>query len=79
MRKWSMHEQRSNHGLDRNDATDRVRWHRQPIAWLGIAILALSLAGCIWMIMLGVHHADESLPTGDEQLLMVPLRHSDQP
>ena len=34
-------------------------WYRQPILWLGAAILGASLAGCIWMIVLGARHADE--------------------
>lgn len=79
MRKWSMHGRRSNGAPGNDDAAGLMRWYRQPIVWLGIAILALSLAGCIWMIVLGGRHADVPLPTGDEQLLKVPLRRSDQP
>ena len=33
-------------------------WYRQPVLWLGAAILAASLAGCVWMIVLGSRHAD---------------------
>lgn len=33
-------------------------WYRQPVLWLGAAILIASLAGCIWMIVLGARHAD---------------------
>jgi hypothetical protein len=36
-----------------------ARWYRQPILWLGAAIFAASLAGCVWMIVLGARHADE--------------------
>ncbi|UGB37599.1 hypothetical protein [Frateuria soli] len=36
-------------------------WYRQPVLWLGAAILAASLAGCVWMIVLGVRHADQPL------------------
>ena len=39
-------------------------WHRQPVAWLGLAIFVASLAGCVWMIVLGTRHADEPVPTG---------------
>jgi hypothetical protein len=34
-------------------------WYRQPILWLGVAIFLASLAGCVWMIVLGARHADE--------------------
>ena len=33
-------------------------WYRQPVLWLGAAIFAASLAGCIWTIVLGSRHAD---------------------
>ena len=39
-------------------------WYRQPVLWLGLAILLLSLAGCIWMIVLGARHGDAPLETG---------------
>jgi hypothetical protein len=46
------------------DPTARGSWYRQPVAWLGLAIFVASLAGCIWMIVLGARHADEPVPTG---------------
>lgn len=36
-------------------------WYRQPVLWLGAAILAASLAGCVWMIVLGSRHVDVPL------------------
>lgn len=36
-------------------------WYQQPVLWLGVAILVASLAGCVWMITLGVRHADPPL------------------
>lgn len=38
-------------------------WYRQPVLWMGAAILVASLAGCVWMIVLGARHAD--LPLED--------------
>lgn len=38
-------------------------WYRQPVLWLGIVIFVASLAGCVWMIVLGMHHADTPLET----------------
>ncbi|WP_130618895.1 hypothetical protein [Dyella amyloliquefaciens] len=34
-------------------------WYRQPVLWLGVAFFLASLAGCVWMIVLGARHADE--------------------
>jgi hypothetical protein len=38
-------------------------WFRQPVLWLGAAVFAASLAGCIWLIVLGMRHADTPLDT----------------
>lgn len=35
-------------------------WYRQPIAWLGVAIFLVSMAGCVWMIMVSLRY-DETL------------------
>ncbi|QNK01195.1 hypothetical protein [Dyella telluris] len=35
------------------------RWYHQPVVWLGAAFFAASLAGCVWMIVLGARHADQ--------------------
>ncbi|MBO9663014.1 hypothetical protein [Dokdonella sp.] len=52
--------------------TDAGRaWYRQPVLWLGALLLAGSLGGCIWMIVLGVQNADEAVPTG-ERVFKVP-------
>jgi len=37
------------------------RWYRQPIVWLGTAILMATLAGCVLLIILGARYADEPL------------------
>lgn len=48
-------------------------WYRQRVLWLAVALLAASVAGCLWMIVLGARHADQPLPGVHEQLLRVPL------
>lgn len=53
-------------------------WYRQPVLWLGVLLLAASLGGCIGMIVLGLRHADEAVPTGG-QLFKVPLARPTQP
>ncbi|MFC4822628.1 hypothetical protein [Dokdonella ginsengisoli] len=61
-------------------AADSTRdaWYRQPILWLGALLLAASLGGCIGLIVLGVRHADEAVPTGG-QLFKVPLARPSPP
>ncbi|MEO8459273.1 MAG: hypothetical protein ABI451_01985 [Dokdonella sp.] len=54
-------------------------WYRQPVVWLGIAIFVASLAGCIWMVVLGSRHADEPLPDAVPSIMKVPLTRSPQP
>lgn len=52
-------------------------WYRQPVLWVGAAILAASLAGCVWMIVLGAQHAD--LPLEDvhpHTLLDMPMHRA---
>lgn len=51
----------------------RGAWHRQPLFWLGASILAASLAGCAWMILLASRYPDPALETGGEQILRMPL------
>ena len=55
---------------------DAGAWFRQPVVWLGAAILVASIAGCIITIVLAVRHADTPVETGSGNVLKVPLRHS---
>ncbi|MCK9540010.1 hypothetical protein [Dokdonella sp.] len=50
-------------------------WYRQPVVWLGAVLLAASLAGCVWMIVLATRYADEPLPTAGGQVFKVPRAH----
>jgi hypothetical protein len=50
-------------GADPVPAPARTAWYRQPILWLGAVLFVASLAGCVWMIVLGMHHADTPLET----------------
>ena len=52
-------------------------WYRQSIVWLGAAILAASLAGCIWMIVLGARYDDAPLEnTPAHTLLNMPVQQA---
>lgn len=33
-------------------------WYRQPVLWLGAAVFAASMAGCIWIIVVGARYDD---------------------
>ena len=48
-------------------------WWRQPVLWLGAAILLASLAGCIVMLMLAARHADTPLPKAAAEVMRVPV------
>lgn len=48
-------------------------WYRQPILWLGAFILAASLAGCIWMIVLAMQNPDELTHEPERAVLGVPV------
>lgn len=38
-------------------------WYRQPVLWLGAGIFVATLAGCVWMIVLGARHQDQPMET----------------
>lgn len=48
-------------------------WYRQPILWLGMFVFALSMAGCIWMIVLAVQNPDIPTYKPDRAVLGVPM------
>jgi len=52
--------------------TASEQWHRQPVLWLGVAILLASIAGCIAMVVLASRYPDEPLPLQSDQMLKVP-------
>ncbi len=54
-------------------------WYRQPVLWLGALIFVASLVGCVWMIVLGAHHADEPLSDTGATILGMPLRDGSTP
>ncbi len=54
----------------------RDGWYRHPLFWLGSFVLAASLAGCAWMIVLAARYPDPPLDTGSGQILKMPLREA---
>jgi hypothetical protein len=53
-------------------ASTRTSWHHQPIVWLGVAIFAASLAGCVWIIVAAARHADPPVQATPHAVLGVP-------
>ncbi|MEO8999227.1 MAG: hypothetical protein ABI227_05245 [Rhodanobacter sp.] len=64
-----------------NDLAARARsvWYRQPVLWLGVVIFVASLAGCVWMIVLGAQHADTPLTTSHTVFGVPVSAHSSPP
>lgn len=48
-------------------STSDQRWYRQPIAWLGVAIFIVSMAGCIHLILFALAHEDPPLVVADKE------------
>ncbi len=51
----------------------RACWYRQPVLWLGALLFAASLAGCVWMIVLGARHDDPPVAVAGGSVFKVPL------
>jgi hypothetical protein len=66
----------------RNDATPRDKsgaWYAQVIVWLGAAVFAASIAGCIWLILIAHDYADPELPVSGPQVMKVPVARPPKP
>ncbi|TAM19943.1 MAG: hypothetical protein EPN62_17385 [Candidimonas sp.] len=48
-------------------------WYRQPVVWVGAVVLAASIAGCVWLIVVAERYADPPLPVEGLQVLTMPL------
>ena len=58
----------------------RAPWYRQGVVWLGVLVFIASIAGCVWIIMVGVRHADAPVETGSHSVFGVPATpHSSKP
>lgn len=51
----------------------RDAWYRQPIVWVAAAVFGVSIAGCVWLIVIAERYVDPPLPTGGVQILKMPL------
>ncbi len=58
----------------------RAPWYRQRVLWLGALVFVASIAGCVWIIMVGIRHADAPVDTGLQTIFGVPAAaHSSKP
>lgn len=57
----------------------RRAWQREPIVWLGAAVLAASIAGCVWLIVVAQRYDDPPLPVDGLQILKMPLARPPPP
>lgn len=62
--------------LRADEAARADAWYRQGIVWLAAAILAASVAGCIWLVVVGLRYVDPPLPQAGPQILKVPIAPS---
>lgn len=53
-------------------------WYSLPVVWLGIAIFAASLSGCIWLIIISARYDDMRIPT-THQVFGVPAQQPGPP
>lgn len=54
-------------------------WYRQSIVWVGAAVLATSIAGCVWLIIVAERYIDPPLPGTGLQILKMPLTRTSPP
>lgn len=52
---------------------------RQPVVWLGVAILLSSLVGCALMIWLATRYPDVPMTGGVDAILRMPTQRGDAP
>jgi hypothetical protein len=57
----------------------RSAWYRQPILWLGAFVFAASMAGCVWLIVVGNRYADTPLDTSHTVFGVPVSAHSASP
>lgn len=62
----------------RTDRLHQGSWYSQPTVWLGIAIFAASLAGCIWLIVVSAGDDEARIPAG-HRVFGVPVRQPVRP
>lgn len=59
--------------MQRPPAKPGSAWYQQPVLWLGMVVFVASLAGCVWMITLGMQH-DDTAVQAPRKVFGVPVR-----
>lgn len=50
-----------------------MHWYQVPVVWLGFAVFAASIAGCVWIIATSVQYRDEPVPAAPHSVFGVPV------
>ena len=58
---------------DVHDPRRGLRWYRYPVAWLGVLVLAASLAGTVALIVIAERYPDASMPLRGDRILKAPI------
>jgi|SoiMethySBSTD1v2_1073268.scaffolds.fasta_scaffold41932_4 hypothetical protein len=58
--------------------TVREHWYSLPVVWLGAAILIVSIAGCIGLMLSASHYPDEPVRLSGDEVLHVPVAREPQ-
>lgn len=61
------------------DAHTPTAWYRVPVVWLGILIFAVSIAGCIWIIVVSTRYHDEPVTAPARAVLGMPVHPRSAP
>lgn len=48
-------------------------WYRVPVVWLGILIFVVSMAGCVWIIVVSTHYRDQPVAAPAHAVLGMPV------
>jgi hypothetical protein len=57
----------------RDDHPRGGSWRAQPVVWLGIAVLAATIAACVWLIVVSAGDDDAAIRT-DRRIFGVPTQ-----
>ncbi len=55
------------------DVRAPTAWYRVPVVWLGILIFAVSIAGCLWIIVVSTQYHDEAVAAPAHAVLGMPV------
>ncbi|RAP55705.1 hypothetical protein [Oleiagrimonas sp. MCCC 1A03011] len=57
----------------RSDNLHSDAWYAQPVLWLGMAIFAGLMAGCVWVVVVSLRHDETPKHGSHHAILGVPV------